>query len=104
MSTSGDGGDDADFVAVLYGGVEVLEEPDVFLVDVNVDEAPKGAGVVKQPFFDAGKAALQVGKSVSDSAGFDVNQLFVVGELSQRRGDADCGRHGGRDRGVGVME
>ena len=38
LGAAGDGGDDADFVAVLEGGGEVVEEADVFAVDVDVDE------------------------------------------------------------------
>jgi hypothetical protein len=37
---AGDSRDDADFVAVFDGGFLVLEEPDVLLVEIDVDEAP----------------------------------------------------------------
>src|SRR6185503_3780197 len=100
--TAGDGGDDADFVPVLHGRVEVLQEADVLLVDVHVDEAADRAGIVEQPFLDAGEATLQVGERVTDGSGFDGDELLVVGELKQRRGDADGSRHG--EKGVGVME
>src|SRR5262245_2527218 len=85
-STPGDSRDDADFVAVFDRRVEVLQETDVFLVHIHIHEAAHGSGVVEQSFLDAGEAALQVGKGVADSAGFDVDQLFVVGELAKRGG------------------
>src|SRR5882757_3487428 len=45
---AGDGGDDADFVAVLERGLAVLEEANVLLVDVDVDEAANLAFFIDQ--------------------------------------------------------
>src|SRR5687768_4596907 len=45
-----DGRDDGDLVALLEGRGRALQEPDVFLVDVDVDEAAKLAAVLDQAF------------------------------------------------------
>src|SRR5208282_6208898 len=52
FSAAGDGGNDADLVAVAQGGFLVLEEANVLLVDIDVDEAPQGAGLVGEAFLD----------------------------------------------------
>src|SRR5262245_66669484 len=51
--------DDVYLVAVLDGGVEVVQVADVLIVEVDVDEAPQLA-VVEQPLRDARVLAAQV--------------------------------------------
>src|SRR5262249_43461602 len=53
MSAPCDGGNDADLVAVLDGGGEVVEVADVLVVEVDVDEAAQLA-VVEQALADGG--------------------------------------------------
>lgn len=85
----GDGGDDADLVAVLERGGLVLEEADVFLVHIDVHETADFALLVNQALGDAGEARLQFVDGVADGGGVDFDQLLVVGQLAERRGDAD---------------
>src|SRR5665213_1605492 len=54
LLTSGNGRYDADFVTVLEGGVHVLQKTDIFLVHIDVDKTADAAGIVDQPFADAG--------------------------------------------------
>src|SRR5881396_2189068 len=56
----GDGGNDRDLVAVLERGLLRLEEPDVLLVDVDIDESPQLAGLVHESFLQPRELALQV--------------------------------------------
>src|ERR1035438_2328179 len=84
-----DGGDDADFVAVFERRLAVLEEADVLLVDIDVHEAADFAFVVHQALGDAGEARLQFDDRLADGGGVDFDQLLVVGQLAERRGDAD---------------
>src|SRR5437879_3741668 len=56
----GDGGNDRDLVAVLERGLLRLEEPDVLLVDIDVDEAPELARLVHESFLQPGELAFQV--------------------------------------------
>src|SRR5438445_13359556 len=70
----GDGGNDRDLVAVLECGLLRLEEPDVLLVDVDVDEAPQLAGLVHESLLEPGELALQVVHQARDrvSLGLDL--------------------------------
>jgi len=86
---AGDGGDDADFVAVLERRLAVFEEADVLLVDIDVDEAAHLAFFIHETFLDAGEARLQFDDRLADGGGVDFDQILVVGQLAERRGDAD---------------
>ena len=81
--------DDADFVAVLERRLAVFEEADVLLVDIDVDEAAHLAFFIHEAFLDAGEARLQFDERLADGGGVDFDQLLVVGQLAERRGDAD---------------
>jgi len=86
---AGDGGDDADFVAVLERRLAVFEEADVLLVDIDVDEAAHLALVIHEAFLDAGEARLQFDDRLADGGGVDFDQLLVVGQLAERCWDSD---------------
>ena len=90
---AGDGGDDADFVAVFERRRAVLEEADVLLVDIDVDEAAHLAFFIHEAFLDAGEARLQFDERLADGGGVDFDKLLVVGQLAERRGDADFFGH-----------
>ena len=77
--TAGDGGDDADFVAILKRRLAVFEEADVFLVHVDIHEAADFALLVNEAFLDAGEARLQFLDGVADGGGIDFDKLLVVG-------------------------
>src|SRR5437867_4857452 len=64
LAASRDGGHDRDRVAVLQRRLAAVHEPDVFLVHVDVDEAPQLTALVHQPLPQAGKLALEVGHDV----------------------------------------
>ena len=86
---AGDGGDDADFVAIFERRLAVFEEADVLLVDIDVDEAAHLAFFIHETFLDAGEARLQFDERLADGGGVDFDELLVVGQLAERRGDAD---------------
>ena len=81
--------DDADFVAVFERRLAVFEEADVLLVDIDVDEAAHLAFFIHEAFLDAGEARLQFDERLADGGGVDFDELLVVGQLAERRGDAD---------------
>src|SRR5947208_16806898 len=56
----GDGGNDRDLVAVLERGLLRLEEPDVLLVDGDIDESPQLAGLVHESFLQHRELARQL--------------------------------------------
>src|ERR1039457_3613319 len=80
---------DADFIAVFKHRLFVFEEADVLLVDIDVDEAAHLALVIHEAFLDAGEARLQFDERLADGGGVDFDQLLVVGQLAERRGDSD---------------
>jgi hypothetical protein len=86
---AGDGGDDTDLVAVFERRLAVLEEADVLLVDIDVDEAAHLAFFIHEAFLDAGEARLQFDDRLADGGGVDFDQLLVVGQLAEWRGDSD---------------
>jgi hypothetical protein len=88
-----DGRDDGDLVALLERGGRALQEADVFLVDVDVDEAPELAAVLDQAILEPGELALQHLDQVADGAGVGLDLGRALGEGAERRGDADENRH-----------
>src|SRR5262245_53796926 len=88
---AGDGGDDADFVFVGELGVDVFEEADVFAVHVDVDEAADLAGFIAKALAEARVLLLEAVDSVLQRRAVGGDELFVVGELAERSGDADLG-------------
>ena len=64
-STAGDGWDEHDFVAILEGVGVAAEKADVFVVDVDVDEAAQLAGFVLDLGGEGGKRSIDF----SDKAG-----------------------------------
>src|SRR5947207_1948931 len=57
-SSSCNGRNDADFIAVVELGLLVLEETNVLLIHVDINEAADRASVVQQPFLEPRKAGL----------------------------------------------
>jgi hypothetical protein len=66
----------------------ILEEANVFLVYVNINEAPDGPAFIQEAFLDAGVTALEFGDHVADGAGADLDQFFVIGQLPQGSWDS----------------
>ena len=81
--------DDADLVAVFKRRLAVFEEADVLLVDIDVDKAAHLAFFIHEAFLDAGEARLQFDERLADGGGVNFDELLVVGQLAERRGDAD---------------
>ena len=72
---------DAYFVAVTQLRILVLQEPDVFLVDVDVYEPAHSPGLIKQPILNAWIARLKFGNSLAYGCAIDLDEFFVVGQL-----------------------
>ncbi len=80
---SGNGGNDAYIVTRLNWCVAVLEEPDVFLIDVHVDEPADLTGIIDKSIPDSRVAGLQFGYRACDRARFHLHQLGLVGQLAE---------------------
>ena len=82
--TSGDGGNDADFVAIFERRLLVLQKANVFLVHINIHEPAHFAFFIDQTFLDAGIAGLQFDDGGANGGGFDLHNFLVVGQFAQR--------------------
>ena len=89
LRAAGDRGDDGDFVAFVEGGVEALEEADVFAVDEEVDEAAEFAAFVDEAFAHAGVGAFELFDEGGEGCAFGTDFGDVVGEVTEGGGDLD---------------
>ena len=88
-ATSGDGGDEHDFVAVLEGVGLAAEEADVFVVDVDVDEATELAGFVFDLGGERGERRIDLGDKAGEIGGFRGELLLAVGVAGKGGGEDD---------------
>src|SRR5690242_10475893 len=93
LAASGDGGHDRQRVAVLQRGLAPVHEPDVFFVDVDVDEAAKLTGLVHQPLSEAGELPLEVGHDVVHRPALGLHLRVAFGHLAERGGNPYGHRH-----------
>src|SRR5947208_16221080 len=72
VSASRHGRDDRHLVARTQRCLQAREEPDVFAVDVEIDESPKLARVIAQPSAHLGVALLELAQCAVNAAALDV--------------------------------
>ncbi len=85
--------DDAHRVAGLHRRLLLLQIPDVFVVDVDVDEAAQLALIVVEMRFQPGVLRRQVREQLADGLAFDIDGVFLVGERPERRGNQNLSCH-----------
>src|SRR5262249_56294688 len=85
--------DDGDLVTVLEQALPPLEEPDVFLVHVDVDELPEVPGLVAEPLADPGKLPLEVVDDLADVLAFGVDLSRPARMPAEGCGNSDQHRH-----------
>src|SRR6185437_5166995 len=90
-SSTCDGGNDRDLVAVLDGRLEVLEEADVLVVREDVDEAAHLAALVADPFLDPGELRFEAGDQRADGVAGRGDLFLPLRQLAKRRRYADGG-------------
>lgn len=83
----------------MDGGGEVVEESDVFAVDVDVDEAAELSLGVEEALADAGVLTFEIGDEFLDGAALGFDGVAAGGEVAE--GGGDCYGHGGILVGVG---
>src|SRR6476646_7903613 len=91
---TGDRRDDADFVAGFNGGFEVLEETDVFIVQVHVHETVELVGSLEQARLDAAGLDLEVAEHLADRCAGGLDHVNTVRVIAEWRGNADFHGHG----------
>src|SRR5206468_11756196 len=82
-------------VVLLEGGLRALEKADVFLVDVDVDEAADLTAFLHQPFPHARELTLQILDQVADRVGRHLDVGRALGHRPQGSGDAHTNSHPG---------
>ena len=93
-SATCDGGQDRHRVTVGDRGVQPAGEPDVLVVDVDVDEAVQLAVVVHEPVGDAGVVGLEVGDDGLQRVAVGVDALLAAGVGAQDGRDETITAHG----------
>ena len=83
---AGDGGDQHDLVAVFELVGVAAEEADVFVVDVDVDEAAELAVLVLDVLRERGKLGVELGQQAGEVVGLGLKRLLSVGMAGQRGG------------------
>src|SRR4051794_22253910 len=95
-SASSDGREDRHRVAVAELGLEAAEEPDVLVVEVDVDEPAQRTLVVDQPATQPGVLAGEVVQQRLEGVALALDLLLVGGQWAQDGRDADLNGHGER--------
>src|SRR5262249_32665109 len=88
-TSAGDGGDDAHDVAVLRRRVLSLQITNVFVVDVDVDEAAQLAVFREQVLAQIGKFLSQATESLTNSRGADFRRVTLPGIDAKRSWNHD---------------
>src|ERR1700682_1543276 len=86
--TSGDGRHDRDLVLLLNRGPESSPKPNVFVVQIDVDEPTKLALLVEQPVPEAWIAGVQGSDRRGEVGALDVNGHLAVGQTAEWAWDA----------------
>src|SRR5271154_6845184 len=93
LAAAGDGGDEHDLVAVLEGVGFAAEEADVFVVDVDVNEAAELSVVAFDLRGERGESLVDVGQEAGEVAGGGVEVLAAIGVAGEGCGKGDFDRH-----------
>jgi hypothetical protein len=93
-AAAGDRWDEHDLIAILEGVGLAAEEPDVFVVDVDVDEAAEFAGLVLDLGGERGKVLVDVGDEAGQVRGLAGELFLAVGVANEGRRENDLDRNG----------
>src|SRR5512146_2865476 len=90
---AGDRRHDGHLVPLLERGLLALEEPDVLLVDVDVDEAADLTALLHEAVPHAGILTLQISDQVGDGVGRHLDLGRALGHRPQGGGNAHENSH-----------
>ena len=89
---SGDRGNDTDFVTFLNGGILVVEEANILVVEEDVNEAANVALFVTNALGQAGIGLLKAHENLGDCVAVGRDDLFFSGKFAERCRDTNgCG-------------
>ena len=86
---TGNGGDEHDLVAILEGVGLASEEADVFVVDVDVDEAAELALLVLDLSGERGEVLVDVGDKRGEVGGLAGEEFLAFGVADKGCGEDD---------------
>src|SRR6266404_7127091 len=75
---------DANLIAIAKRGLLILEETDVFLIDINIHKPAHFAVVIDQSLLNPRIAGLQLNDGLADSCRLDLDDLLIIRQLPQR--------------------
>ena len=93
LGAAGDGGDEHDLVAVLEGVAFAAKEADVFVIDVDVDEAAELAIFAFDLGGEGWKGLVDVSEEGGEILGGGVEVFAAVGVAGKGGGQRDFDRH-----------
>ena len=99
-SAAGNGGDDANFVAIVELGVLIVQKSDILAVDVEVDESTQLALLIAEASLDAWKLLIELVKQVMNAATFAFDAGLVAGKFLQWGWNQNFDRHVGKKKRV----
>jgi hypothetical protein len=93
--TSGDCGDNTDFIPRLYLRLGFLEKTDVFVIKKYIHEAPDLVLIVADTLFQARISPLKTLDYFADSGAIGFYDLLILGQLSEGCRNSDGNWHKG---------
>src|SRR6516164_7877341 len=92
ISASGHGGNDAQLVAFLDRRLQVVQVADVFIVEIDIDEATNLA-VVEDAASDRRMLGAKAVEGLLHARSGDLDDGLAIGMLTHRGGDVDFDWH-----------
>ncbi len=89
LKATGDGRDEHDFIAILKGVGLAAEEANIFIVDVDVDEAAKISLLVLDLGGERGEVLVDISDEGGEVRGFAGKKLLAVGVADEGGGEDD---------------
>jgi hypothetical protein len=93
LASAGNRWNDGNVVAILDRGVQLVEEPDVVTVNIDINEAADFAFFIQQPIPHPGMAALEIINNVLKRGTRGDYFAVTGGESAQRSGHANPNCH-----------
>ena len=88
VSTAGDRGDDENCLSLFNASSQAIREPDVVIVDEEVDVAPHPTLLVEHACFEPRMRSLQRGDDLPDSRALHLHAVAAAGQGAELRRNA----------------
>src|SRR5947209_15364627 len=97
---------DADLIAFFDRRFQVLQEANVFIVEINVYKAIELSRRLEEAGFNAGGFGLEVIEHIANTGALRFDDIGAVGVGAKGRGNAnfDCHKNPGKSKRIKVVE